>query len=279
MTMLLKVTMPTVLKQRPLQASVLPDDQKQTIEVGTTLPLQSYAIERNHVKFTLVEPLLLKADQSWSAPVYGSLIKAGQTWYAFGEHVQVLEDKAVVYPAQQPDSVKLDVPYKSQLDNQENPTGSCNVTSLAMCLEFLGAVRKRKDCQFEDELYRYAESQDLDRHSPHDLASIVEAYGCRDEFRTDATVAQVKASLCAGKPVVVHGYFTTSGHIVTLVGFDQTGFFVHDPYGEWNDWGYNTQNSGKCLHYSYRMMVNTCMPDGSFWVHFLSHPPLQDITD
>ncbi|WP_293282361.1 C39 family peptidase [Microcoleus sp. PH2017_36_ELK_O_B] len=30
--------------------------------------------------------------------------------------------------------VKLDVPYLSQLDNKRNPTGSCNVTSVAMCL-------------------------------------------------------------------------------------------------------------------------------------------------
>lgn len=32
----------------------------------------------------------------------------------------------------------LQVPYRSQRDNVENPTGSCNVTSIALCLLFLG---------------------------------------------------------------------------------------------------------------------------------------------
>ncbi|NEN93768.1 MAG: peptidoglycan-binding protein, partial [Okeania sp. SIO3H1] len=28
--------------------------------------------------------------------------------------------------------------------------------------------------------------------------------------------------------------------------------------------------SGAYLHYSYRLIRNVCMPDGSFWVHFIS---------
>ncbi len=38
--------------------------------------------------------------------------------------------------------VKLNVPYLSQLDNINNPHGSCNVTCVAMCLSFFGKALK-----------------------------------------------------------------------------------------------------------------------------------------
>ncbi len=216
--------------------------------------MQSYGIERDHVKIALAK----------------DSFKGFNTWYAFGGHIQIIKDGTVAFPKPRPRTVKLTIPYKSQLDNEENPTGSCNVTSLAMCLEFLGAKRKTSSGQFEDELYRYAEDHGLSRHDPHDLAMLVEAYGCRDDFRANATIEQVQNWLADGKPIVTHGYFTSFGHIVVITGFDDTGFIVHDPYGEWTSSGYRTDLSGKYLHYSYRMIKTVCIPDGSFWVHFLS---------
>jgi hypothetical protein len=54
------------------------------------------------------------------------------------------------------------------------------------------------------------------------------------------------------------------------VGYDEFGFIVHDPYGEWFSSGYRTDLSGSYLHYSYRLITRVCIPDGSFWVHFIS---------
>ncbi|HLO51488.1 MAG TPA: C39 family peptidase, partial [Kamptonema sp.] len=50
----------------------------------------------------------------------------------------------------------LNVPYLSQLDNENNPYGSCNVTCVAMCLGFLGhpLVDPVTNQQLEDELYQ-----------------------------------------------------------------------------------------------------------------------------
>jgi len=254
MTAVLKILNATTFKRRPIQSSELPDEQKQLIEAGKKFDVQSYGIERDHVKIALAK----------------DSFKGFNTWYAFGGHIQIIKDGTVAFPKPRPRTVKLTIPYKSQLDNEENPTGSCNVTSLAMCLEFLGAKRKTSSGQFEDELYRYAEDHGLSRHDPHDLAMIVEAYGCRDDFRNNATIEQVQNWLADGKPIVTHGYFTTFGHIVVFAGFDDTGFIVHDPYGEWTSSGYRTDLSGKYLHYSYRMIKTVCIPDGSFWVHFLS---------
>jgi uncharacterized protein YvpB len=254
MSIVLKVLNATTFKRKPIQSSELPDEQKQLMEFGKQLEVQSYSVERDHVKFALAK----------------DSFKGFNTWYAFGGHIQLTKDGTPVFPKPRPKTVKLPIPYKSQLDNQENPTGSCNVTSLAMCLEFLGAKRKTSTEQFEDELYRYAEDHGLSRHDPHDLAIIVEAYGYRDDFRSNATIEQVQNWLADGKPIVTHGYFTTFGHIVVLTGFDETGFIVNDPYGEWTSSGYRTDLSGKQVHYSYRMIKTLCIPDGSFWVHFLS---------
>lgn len=250
-----KIIQDTILKRRALQASDLPDDQKQEVEAGKELAIASFALDRQHIRVAF-------ADASF---------KGFNTWYCFAEHVQILKDGKVVLPPPEPPlRTKLQIPYKSQLDNQENPTGSCNVTSIAMCLEFLGAKRKQQAGQFEDELYRYALDHGLSRHDPHDLAVIVEAYGCRDDFRTDATVPEVKAWLAAGKPIVTHDWLSAAGHIIVLVGYDEYGFLCHDHYGEWNDWGYDTGASGDGVRYSYEMIERLCMADGQFWIHFIS---------
>jgi uncharacterized protein YvpB len=253
----IKILNNTAFKRRPIQSTALPDDQRHFIEAGKEFEVHSYVIERDHIRVALAK----------------DNIKGINTWYAYIGHVQILRDGKVSFPPTVPKTVKLNIPYFSQLDNEENPTGSCNVTSLAMCLTYLGAKRNpsySQFAQFEDELYNYALDNDLSRHDPHDLAVIVEAYGCRDDFRTNATIDEVKAWLAAGKPIVTHGYFTSFGHIVVLTGFDDRGFLVHDPYGEWTSSGYRTDLSGKYVNYSYNLIRNVCIPDGSFWVHFIS---------
>jgi uncharacterized protein YvpB len=172
--------------------------------------------------------------------------------------------------------VKLAVPYKSQNDNSEHPDGSCNVTSIAMCLEFLKISRKKTSGQFEDELYNYMLQNGLNRHFGEDLAIVVEDYGAKDDFTRHANVEDVKSWLTAGNPAVTHGYFTTFGHIIVLVGYDEKGFIVHDPNGEWFSWGYDknvpgsSNEKGKFQRYSYKLIEDTCQTDNQFWVHFIS---------
>lgn len=259
MKVTLRTTTATTFKKKPIQSADLPDDLKYKVDANQEFELDSFSIERDHLRCNFKTP-----------------VNNSPQWYVFSQHAEIRNDAQLSFPPSIPPSVKLDVPYKSQRDNELNPDGSCNVTSLAMCLTFLRAQRKTDVGQFEDELYEYADNNGLSRHNPHDLARIVEAYGCRDEFRTDGTIDQAKAWLASGKPAVIHGYFTDFGHIVTLVGYDDSGFLVHDPYGEWNSWGYDRNDpdgdntKGKYIHYSYDMIRRLCIPDGSFWIHFIS---------
>ena len=255
----LQVIKNSIIKKKPLQSEALSDKEKDNLPAGTTLNLVFFEVERQHLKITLSEPFNNSFD-----------------WYMFGEHVEVFEGKNKVYPQRKADQIKFNVPYKSQNDNIENPTGACNVTSLAMCLEYLKIPRRTSVGQFEEELYRYALDQGLDRHSPDDLAQIVRDYGAKDSFTQTASIDEVKDWLSHQKPAVIHGYFTAYGHIIVLVGYDSTGFIVHDPYGEWFADGYDLNNpdgnneKGKFQHYSYNLIRETCIPDGNFWVHFIS---------
>lgn len=262
----------TVLKLRPLDSSALEATEKRTLPAGEKLDLTFFETERKHIKLVLSQPLQDSA-----------------TWYVYADHVRVFggdkpvipeepkdEKPAIAPTSNEPGQVKLDVPYKSQRDNNLNPDGACNVTSMAMCLEFFKVERRTSSGQLEDELYQYALDQGLSRHSPQDLARIAEDYGVKDALSIHTTFDEVKAWLAAGNPAVTHGYFTDFGHIVVLVGYDDKGFIVHDPYGEWFASGYDRNDpngnnqKGKFQHYSYNLIHNTCAYDGEFWVHFVS---------
>lgn len=168
------------------------------------------------------------------------------------------------------DCIRLRVPYKSQLDNRDNPSGTCNTTSVAMVLEGLGVKQKNPSMQFEDELTAHMRDTGLSRHSPQDLAHVIRQYGCKDVFKDKATIQEVKNHLLTFNPVIIHGYFTSFGHIIVGTGFNPTGLFVHDPNGEYFPNGYRKDLPGSNLLYSYPLIERTCQTDNQFWVHFIS---------
>jgi uncharacterized protein YvpB len=251
---ILKTTRNTIFKSKPLASSQLQDSEKQVIPAGKEFELLAFVPIRGHIRVAL-------RNESF---------KGSGIWYVFGGHAQVTLDGALLYPKPNPPTVRLGIPYRSQMDNFYNPTGACNVTSIAMCLDFLRVPRRNRAGQFEDELYEYAIAKGYSRWDPYDLAKIVKDYGAQDYFTENATIDDVQDWLASGNPAVIHGYFTSFGHIIVAAGYDSEGLFVHDPYGEWFLSGYDTSVSGAYLHYSYRLIRSVCMADGNFWVHFIS---------
>ncbi|QKE60850.1 putative cysteine protease [Arthronema virus TR020] len=164
--------------------------------------------------------------------------------------------------------VNLPVPYLSQNDNQNNPSGSCNVTSMAMVCKFLHPSRNfgktNKSEQLEDFIYRDFLNRGLSRHNPHDMDEWFKLNKVASVFDGSATLEDIKAHLDRGYPVIIHGYFTAFGHIVVVTGYDETGLIINDPYGEYP---YKNWNTGEGVHYSYDLINRTCNIDG-IWAHF-----------
>lgn len=175
-----------------------------------------------------------------------------------------------------PKSIILDIPYFSQRNNQYNPDGSCSTTCIAMVLKYYDVQRRwGGHTQFEDEIYQYFLDNRLTIGSPNDMVKCIENYGVTDNYNSYGTIESVKEHLAKGNPVITHGYFTNVGHLVTLIGYNEKGFFVNDPYGEWFSSGYKRNNPyaedtlGKELHYSYKLIRDTCIINGTFWVHLI----------
>ena len=70
------------------------------------------------------------------------------------------------------------------------------------------------------------------------------------------TLAELKAELDAGNPTIVHGYFTSYGHVMIVLGYDANGYWVNDPAGRWNQYfaggypyGWNS-TIGKGIYYN-----------------------------
>lgn len=169
-------------------------------------------------------------------------------------------------------TTNLGVPYLSQLDNQKNPYGSCNVTSVAMCLRFLFPDRNfgcPPGQQLEDHLQNLLESKGRSRHDPYDLQWLIRYFNIPDDFQPDARWSDAKKHLDSGRPVIAHGYFTDSGHIIVIRGYELNYWLVNDPYGEWFSAGYNTAKRGENLRYSDQMMRRCCGVNGDLWLHYV----------
>lgn len=170
-------------------------------------------------------------------------------------------------------------PFFSQLDNQVDPYGACWATSMAMCLAW-GGIKGDGQGQLEDQIYREFVKTGLQVGSPYDMANTINSmgriYGIKDDFQPDAKFTDIIEHVSGSGIGIIHGMFTRSGHVIVIYDFDKNydAFVVHDPYGELNSKGYNTNKSGESLKYSRQTMQKLCYfpgnSSGSCWFHFIS---------
>ena len=158
--------------------------------------------------------------------------------------------------------------YFDQKLNSIDPGGSCNVSSLAMALDALG-IRTTPD-----KLYQKAEAKGwVVTHVPT-ITNLAAEFGVVDKYTDKGTFTGIKKALDLGRPVILRGNFTGSGHIVAVKSYDKNGLIVNDPYGEWFWDGYDTSVSGESLHYSWNLIARLCSPESinnpaNIWFHQL----------
>ncbi|BDA77551.1 hypothetical protein LPTSP3_g04810 [Leptospira kobayashii] len=178
------------------------------------------------------------------------------------------------------------VAYDSQRDNTSKiefsdytlyPGNECSPTSTSIVAEYMGATSQNGMYQFVDDFIKQANNDGVlvsgtelkeDKYLKQVLAKydqklidlkvdLVPISGISptqykpdpNNWKTDS----IKKALSEGKPVVVGGEFNVSpvigGHRLVIVGYDSTGWIVHDPYGNANNTSY--QGSGMYAHYDF----------------------------
>jgi ABC-type bacteriocin/lantibiotic exporter with double-glycine peptidase domain len=175
---------------------------------------------------------------------------------------------------------QLAVPYYDQKENQQEGHRACNITSLAMVLDYYGVTDPQTTgLRTPDLIYDQFGIVQQPQALQQVFNSIAEQHGAkvRNVLYTQGTIAQLRERAAAGKPSIVHGWFTEAGHIVVVTGFDGSHYTVHDPYGKWDgskhqpsQQSYDPSRSGKAIRYPAAQFEHAINDNGTgddLWLH------------
>lgn len=171
----------------------------------------------------------------------------------------LVAEKWVTFTVVAENDPNLAVPYFYQYANAYEPSSTCGLTSAAMVLNYW-----RPGLTSPDDLYvQYGKVQG---QSPEGIAVLFGYQGLYSRSTRSGTRAQLRVHLDAGRPVVVHGTWTGAGHIAVLRGYDDTGWLVNDPAGDWQScYGCNS-TAGRLVHYAFGGGWDSRLSyDGDIW--------------
>jgi Peptidase_C39 like family len=158
-------------------------------------------------------------------------------------------------------AVNHNVPYFSQCDNKIEPWRTCGATSSAMCLKYFQVADLGSFPQYEDDVKKRFDRLGIDHGSPDGIKRLLEGLGLRDNFTLNASLSDITRSLDSGEICILHGFWTYSGHILVIRGYNNNGdFLVNDPAGEWFYSGYrknspfSPDNKGENKLYSRKLI-------------------------
>jgi hypothetical protein len=138
----------------------------------------------------------------------------------------------------------LDVEYYYQRDSKTgHGERSCQSSAIAMAIEYINP-----DLIYDDDEYLRRVLKYGDTISQIAQKKALDSLGVKNQFRMNGSEADLLKILDKGYPVpigILHKgtIFAPSGggHWITLIGYDEKFFHVHDPFGELNliDGGYS----------------------------------------
>ena len=162
----------------------------------------------------------------------------------------------------------LEVPYFYQLDSHTgHGERMCFSSAMAMALDYIDPEAIEGD----DDWYLQHVFKHGDTVSSTAQVAAARSLGFDAEFRMDGTEDLLLEILDSGVPVpvgILHkGYVdkpTGGGHWVTLIGYDEKYFHVHDPAGELNlvGGGY-LYGTGENQRYTRKNLMKRWLIDGS----------------
>ncbi len=183
---------------------------------------------------------------------------------------------APVKPAGGKPAFPLSVPYYYQRDSKTgHGERSCQSSAIAMCIEYFNPTLIRDDDDYLKLVLRYGDTVSQSAHK-----KALDSLGIKNQFSTSGKESDLIRTLDLGCPVpigILHrgsaGNPTGGGHYVTLIGYDERNFHVHDPFGQLNlvNGGYPKAGptDGKNQRYARaalmkRWLINSSS-DGWYW--------------
>ncbi|EAW35265.1 C39 family peptidase [Lyngbya sp. PCC 8106] len=281
------------LKRFPFTPEKLLPEHLLVYKAGDEIPISGYTLnlQGNHIR-VILEDVDVRSV---------ALEDIDKQYYCLASEVEIFNAEvargsrdAQKFPPTLLPKVNLAVPFHTQHNNKYNPGGSCNVTCIAMILKYYGIDSRTKtdldqDVQLEDVLYLKTSQWDKEngffgseqaRHKPLFLMRLLREWGQKygqgalqnSHFKEFASENEIKQHIASGNPVVIHGYFTHSGHIIVVKGYDETTneWICNDPNGKWLGYqgGYDKNASGENVRYSYDNINEVCHIGGGIWCHF-----------
>lgn len=170
----------------------------------------------------------------------------------------------------------LDVEYFYQRDSKTgHGERSCQSSALAMAIEYIDPNIIHDDDEYLRIVLKYG-----DTVSQMAQKAALDSLGVKNQFRMNGKEEDLLDLLTRGYPVpigVLHkgGWDAPSGggHWITLIGFDDEDFYVHDPFGHMDllNGGYPKAGptDGKNVRYTREPLMDRWLiasdSDGWFW--------------
>ena len=127
-----------------------------------------------------------------------------------------------------------DVPYFHQQSNRINPSGSCQNTCIAMVLKYYGADDITPD-MISAKWGTYVAQTTAGLESIFNEEAALRGLTVRDQSTETGLLRELHALLDVGRPVIVHGGFSSVGHLMVLVGYDERFYYAMDPASQWTE--------------------------------------------
>jgi hypothetical protein len=236
----IKSVVATLLKKRPVPGDQLAANEKVTIEPGKT-----YA-----------DCFVLKEESGHK--LIGLPFGQGD-WWIFPSHWEGFVPQAGPPTATGSGKV-LTVKYQSQRDNKTSGADDYSRTCFSSSCSML-AMTVKPGCVANDDAYIQKRQPFGDSTDGSAQVACLKSLGINARFTQSGSNDTIKKQIDRGIPVPVgilhHGPASApsgGGHWICVIGYDTTGFIVHDPWGEIdNASGTYPSEDGASKHYSYKL--------------------------